>query len=437
MTFNKIKNVFKNESVEKIIKNSGWLLFDKFIRLILGFLVTLWVIRYLGPENYGSLAYSLSFVAIFQIVAKLGFDNIVVRELTINKTKAKYLLGTVFYYRLFAGFISLIILTICFYFFESKEQAVLVFLCGWSIVFQCADTLDLFFQSRSLSKLTVLSKLSAYFISNFIRIILILSSQPLWMFALVVSVEFLFAAIGLYYVFKRTCNIKLKFNSKVGITLIKESWPYILSGVSIVIYMRVDQIMIKSYLGVESLGLYASILTLSTLWYFIPTTLSVSISPFITRMKMKDEEVYYSSLQRVFYLFSLLGWLIAIPISLLSPILVPLLYGDDYSSVSLVLSIHIFALLFINMGQAQSIWFANEAKGKVMFYKTFFSLIVCVFLNLILIPNFGLIGAAISTVVTQLTSAVIFNVFISRRILKMQIKALFPIHLLVYKNGKL
>jgi PST family polysaccharide transporter len=63
-----------NHNLLAAINNSGWLMFDKLIRLLLGLLVSAWVARYLGPAQYGELAYVLAYLAFFQAVAVLGMD---------------------------------------------------------------------------------------------------------------------------------------------------------------------------------------------------------------------------------------------------------------------------------------------------------------------------------------------------------------------------
>ena len=79
-------------------------MFDKLFKLLLGLLVSAWVARYLGPAQYGELAYVLAFLAFFQAVAVLGMDGIIVRDMAKDKTKAGEILGTAFVLRITVGF---------------------------------------------------------------------------------------------------------------------------------------------------------------------------------------------------------------------------------------------------------------------------------------------------------------------------------------------
>ncbi|MEL4300471.1 flippase [Shewanella xiamenensis] len=425
-----------NHSLVAAINNSGWLMFDKLFRLVLGLLVSAWVARYLGPTQYGELAYVLAYLAFFQAVAVLGMDGIIVRDIAKDITKAGEILGTAFILRLLVG-ISCWLIAIAGMGFSNSWQDRSVYitaLAGASLVFQAADTIDLWFQSQSQSKRTVIAKLTAYIISNGLKILLILNQAPLLTFALVMSIEFLLAALALAYAYRKFSSPHpWKLLKSQAFRLLKESWPFILSGLSIIVYMRIDQIMIKEILGETELGIYAAVLPLAMLWTFIPMTLTVSLAPMVARAKQESEKAYWICLSNIFRGFALLGWLICIPVALLSSFVVELLFGSEYTNGSSVLAILVFTNLFINMGVAQSLWILNDGKSKLSLYKTIVGAIVCLTVNLILIPQLGIMGAAISAVLAQLSSTMLTNIFLCRDVFILQVKSLL---LIKYNNEK-
>ncbi|WP_429070820.1 flippase [Aeromonas veronii] len=419
-----------NHSLLAAINNSGWLLFDKLIRLLLGLLVSAWVARYLGPAQYGELAYVLAYLAFFQAVAVLGMDGIIVRDIAKDKTNAGEILGTAFILRLSAGLCCWLIAIASMGWFNGwQDRSVYITaLAGASLIYQAADTIDLWFQSQSQSRRTVIAKLLAYIIANGLRILLILNQAPLLAFAVVMSIEFLLAALALAYAYRKfTCQQPWQLFKTQAVRLLQESWPFILSGLSITVYMRIDQIMIKEMLGETELGIYAAVLPLAMLWTFIPMTLSVSLAPMVARAKQQSEQAYWACLSNIFRGFALLGWLICVPVAMVSSYVVELLFGSEYASGSLVLTIVVFTNLFINMGVAQSLWILNEGKSKISLYKTIVGAVVCLIGNLILIPQLGIIGAAISAVLAQLSSTILTNVFLCRDVFFLQVKSLLPI----------
>ncbi|MEZ8772796.1 MULTISPECIES: flippase [Vibrio] len=416
-----------NQDIEKVLKNSSWLLLDKLIRMGMGLLVGAWVARYLGPSANGELAYAVAFVAFFQPLANLGMDGIVVREITKKIQISNELLGTTFILRLVSGVFCWLVACFTIGFLDGffSSSFFLVTLVGASLTFQCSDTIDLWFQSQSQSKRTVAAKLCSYAISNIIKIILILQNAPLFIFAIIVALEALLSAIALLIAYKRfPCVERWILVKSRALDLIRESWPFIISSISIVLYMRIDQILIKNILGEEQLGIYAAVLPLSTLWAFIPMTLSVSLTPYITKVYNENREDYLNLLGNIFRFFSFLGWLVCLPIFFLSEEIVNLLFGIEYSTGGSVLQVIIFTNLFINLGVAQSLWILTERKAKLNLYKTFLGLVVCIIANLILIPKLGIQGAAISALLAQLSATVLSNFLFCRNIFFMQLKSI-------------
>ncbi|GHY39508.1 flippase [Vibrio fluvialis] len=421
------KRLSSNHSLLAAINNSGWLIFDKSIRLLLGLLVSAWVARYLGPAQFGELAYVLAYLAFFQAVALLGMDGIVVRDIAKKKNEAGEILGTAFILRLTVGF-SCWIIAIAGMVWANGWQDRSVYitaLAGVSLIFQSADTIDLWFQSQSQSRRTVIAKLVAYLISNGLKILLILNQAPLLAFAVVMSVEFLFAAIALAYAYRKfTCQQPWQLLKSRAGRLLRESWPFILSGLSVLVYMRIDQIMIKEILGEAQLGIYVAAIPLATLGYILPSIIYTSLAPHISRVKLKSEYEYRSALSKIFVSFSVIGWITSIPISILSPFFISLLYGEQYQESSVVLSIYVFTNIFVCHGVALGFWVINENKGKISLIRTFIGALFLVLINLLLIPRLGLVGAAISALSAQALSTIFLNRIFAPHIFKMQMCSL-------------
>lgn len=410
-----------------VIENSGWLLFDKLLRFSLGLFVGAWVARYLAPTQYGELAYVLAFIALFQGVATLGLDGIVVRDIAQNSDNASTILGTAFVLRLAVGVICWIVSigSMAWLNGVNDRSVVLTALTGGGLIFQAVDTIDLWFQSQSQSRRTVLAKLTAYLLSSGVKVALILNNAPLIIFAAVVVLDGLVAAIGLVIAYRRfPCKNAWNGTYITAQKLLFESWPFILSGVSIMAYMRIDQIMIKEMLGAQQLGVYAAVLPLATAWQVIPMTLYASLAPFVARKKAEGEAAYWQALQKIFKTYALLGWLVCIPTAIFADLAVDILYGTHYKEGGAVLMIYVFTNLFINMGVAQGLWLLNERKAVISLVKAMVGAGVAIVGNWLLIPSFGITGVAVVAVVAQFTSAVLMNFLLSRRLFLMQLHSL-------------
>ncbi|BEI42145.1 hypothetical protein PHIN10_02940 [Polynucleobacter sp. HIN10] len=271
----------------------------------------------------------------------------------------------------------------------------------------------------------MIAKFLAYLVSNGVKVVLILIKAPIEAFAVVIVLEGIIAAIGLSVAYKKfPCEKKWEEVRSLGFKLIQESWPFIIGGISIMVYMRVDQIMIKEMLGARQLGIYAAVLPLATLWQVFPVILNLSLAPYVARKKAESEAAYWGALEGIFKLYSFIGWLACIVTLLFGGSVIQLLYGVDYQEGVIVLAIYVFTNLFINMGMAQVLWMLNEQKSLISLLNTLVGAIVCIAGNYFVIPLFGISGVAFVAVLSTLSSAVLTNLMFSRRIFFVQINSL-------------
>ena len=403
---------------KKYFKNTAWLVSEKLIRIFSTLLVGVWVVRYLGPTNYGILAYAQSFVALFAIIATLGLDSIVIRELVKDKTKRDKLMGTAFWLKLIGAFGVLAILAVAVNFTSNDYFInIMVFIIASGIIFQSFNVIDLYFQSKVMSRYVVYVNMITLLITSLVKIALIFINAPLIAFAWIALFDSFIIAIGFLYIYIKYSKFKiqnLKFKRETATSLLRESWPLLLSGIVITIYMKIDQIMIKEILGNEAVGQYAAAVKLSEAWYFIPTVIVSSIFPAIINAKKKSKKLYYDRLQKLYDLMVWIAFAIAIPMTFLSDWLVNLLYGSEYSQAGSVLVIHIWTAVFVFLGVASSKWFIVENLQLLSFWRSFTGVIVNLILNYILIPKYGIQGAAVSTLFSQAMAAYLFDILNSK-----------------------
>ena len=200
-----------------------------------------------------------------------------------------------------------------------------------------------------------------------------------------------------------------------------ESWPYMLSGLSIIVYMRIDQIMLKNMLGEAEVGLYAAVLPLSQLWNVIPVILVSSLAPFMARKRQESVTQYRDALLKIFRTFGVMALIASLVTAIFSTLIVSILFGPSYARSGPILATHVFTNFFVFQGVAQSLWFLNQGRGIYSLYKTAIGALVAVASNYLLIPLYGLYGAAISANISYASSAVLSNIWLAPDIFKMQI----------------
>ena len=254
------------------------------------------------------------------------------------------------------------------------------------------------------------------FFSSIVKIALILYDAPLIAFAWVILFDSIVLALGFaYFYFQNHLSFKeWKFERDVAVSLLKDSWPLILSSMAISVYMRIDQVMIKEMMDNHAVGQYAAAVRLSEAWYFIPTIVASSLFPAIINAKKQSEEIYYARLQK---LYDLMVWMaigIVLPMTFLSDWVVNLLFGGQYDQAGSVLMIHIWACVFVFLGVASQKWFTSENLQILSFARTFYGLLINITFNYLLIPKFGINGAAIATLGGQIMAAYAYDFFQSK-----------------------
>ncbi|WP_044749130.1 flippase [Bacillus alveayuensis] len=399
-----VKKLSGNTTLQKIIANTGWLFFERIFRMMVSLFVGVWVARYLGPEQFGILNYANAYVTLFTALATLGLDGIVVRNIVRAPDKTYQILGTAFILKLIGGIFSSLLMIIIVYLIRPEDTLTITLVAVISIgmIFQSFSVIDFLFQSRIESKNTVYARSIAFILTSIIKVILILTNSSLIAFGLVSSLEILIGAIGLVIVYRLKGFLisKWKFSLNVAGNLLKDSWPLIFSGLAIMIYMKIDQIMLGDMIGEEEVGIYSVAVKISEMWYFIPMAIVNSTFPTIVNAKRISDQLFYDRLQKLYDIMAILGYFVAIPMTFLGTDVVKLLYGNEYLEAGSILTLYIWVGLFVNLGVARSSFLKTVNWTKIHFLTSILGCMVNVILNFILIPKYGALGATIASIIS-------------------------------------
>jgi len=415
----------------KILGNTGWLMADRVLRMGVGLFVGVWVARYLGPAQFGSLNFALSYIALFGSLTSLGLDGIVIRQIVGDSRNTLGVLGSTLALRLGGAFLALLASVIIINFVEPHDPMalLLVSIVAIGLIFQAFDTIDSYFQSQVQSKFSVWAKNIAFLVVAGLRVILIHLKAPVWAFAVAGVAELALGAVALWIAYGMVGGSLLKWRTswKMSVDLLKQGWPLVLSGMAIMIYMRIDMVMLKLMKGDAAAGLYAAATKVSEVWYFIAIAIVSSVSPAIMRSR-SDPQLYYDRLRTLFSVMIMISVTIGSGIALASHWIVERLYSDAYVQAAPVLAVHIWASVFVFIGVAQSPWDISEDFLKLALYRTVAGAVSNIVINLFLIPRYAALGAAIATVVSYAISSFVANAFDARTrpIFFLQLKSLLP-----------
>lgn len=418
-------------ALRQIVGNAAWLLSDRVLRLGVGLIVGVWVARYLGPAQFGLWNYAIAFMVLLGPFGTLGLDNLVVRDLIRTPEDRNILLGTAFSLKLVASSLTMLVGLGLIMRLRPGDEMLhgLVLLTGASTIFQAFDVIDYWFQSQVRSRYTVYARNGAFLAMSLARVVLIQLQAPLVLFAWGLFAELGLGALGLVLAYRKQGDDLTRWRVSLvqAKNLLKESWALALSSLAIMVYMKIDQVMLGSMVGEQSVGIYSAAVRISELWYFIPSAIISSTTPAIMQAKQIGEELYHQKIQQLLNGVMLLAIAIVLPLSVLAKPVVELLFGASYTEATAVLLVHIWSTPFVFLGLVGTLWVTATGLFGRSLIATIVGGLSNIGLNLYLIPRHGAVGAAIATLISHMLATYLMNaiVFSGYSLFKMQSQALF------------
>ena len=403
--FQTIKNrtLIDENNLKNYLSNTSWLSLERAFRVAVSFFVGIYVARFLGPEKFGLLSYAISFSSFFSALTTLGLEGILVKELVHTPQKQGILVATAFYLKTCGALLSLVFIVFSLLIVPHDSSAnPLILICTFAFLFQSFNVIELFFQSKIFSKYVVFAQLVQIVISAIIKLAFIFFKMPLAWFAWALVFDSIILAIGMSVVYFKYSTLKniLHFDSFIARKLVLCSFPLFLSEIAIAIYMRIDQIMIKSFLTDRVLGCYAAAVIICESFYFIPLAILRTFFPVILNNKKESETLYYKNLQKLYDLMVIISFFISILITIAADKIVLIFFGTEFRDAIPVLRIYVWASIFVFLGAANERWLWAENLQRYAFYRTLGGCFLSVGLNLILVPWLNIQGAAITAFIS-------------------------------------
>jgi PST family polysaccharide transporter len=395
----------------------AWLASEHVAKMLIGFLTSIFVIRYLGPEQFGLLSFLASITSILAVIISMGMHEIIVRDLTRKKYNSKELLPSVLAGQLLLALVIVgLILVFGGLFVRDQYERQLLNILLVSLIFPGSEAFRAYFLYRSESKYYVFCSLTMMVISLVLKLYLIFFDYPLKYFAAMFVFDAVLMVSLLLFNYLRVSghSLQVKFNAKIFHELFKDSWPLLIMAVSVVIYSKVDQIMIKQMVGSHAVGIYSSALRLAEAWFSISMVIIGSFFPALVKYKEEREELYLEKLQKLIDALFWLSVLVAAIATVGSHWIITTLFGSAFAEGSTVFTILMWCGVFMFVGAAGGRFFVIEEMSKTLLARTLIALSINIFLNFLLIPVYGVVGAALALTIATGYVAYIHDLF-SRR----------------------
>lgn len=410
--------------------NTFWIIFGHIYQIAINLVVSILSVRYLGPSNYGLINYAASFSSLFTAFCTLGIDEVMVNELITKPQKQGKLIGTAIVLRICSSVFSVI--TICLIVYALNPGETLTFwvtlLYSFGLVLQSLEVIKYFYQQRLMSKVTsLLTMIARTIVAVYKILLLVMSKNVLWFAASNIVDHGVFGILlALCYCKHKEPGQGLRCENSLASELLKKSHHFILSGLMVALYGQMDKIMLKHLMDEAQVGFYSVATTVNNYWPFILTAIIESARPVIIELFGKDQELFKKRLTQLYSAVIGISVIAAVGISVFAKPIILLLYGDGYMSSVDALRIVTWSTAFSYLGVARSLWVVPNGQQHFEKYLAAIGAVCNATLNYLMIPVWGICGAAIATLITQIVTNFFCGVFFRplRENMQLMLKAL-------------
>ena len=417
-------------SQHKVAKNAAWIISCRVIQALMGLVVGALTARYLGPSNFGSINYAASLTAFIAPVLYLGLNATLVHELITREKREGEVMGT----SLFIGSLASVVcfLGVCAFafFVNASEREIVIVCCLYSVglLFQAFDMLQFWFQKNLQSKYYAIAMLIAYTAVSTYRVVLLITHKSVYWFAMTAAIDHGVVALILFFAYRRRGGQKLKFSRSIAGDMFKKSRHYIIPALMVSIFAETDKLMLKWMIGREVVGYYSAAVTICGLSSIVCAAIINSFRPVIFENREKSNAAYEGSVTQLYSVIIYFSLAQCVGIALLSGVLVSVLYGAAYAPAAPVILVLVWYTAFSYLGAVRDIWMLGENKQGLLWKINLCGVICNIVLNLILIPLWGILGAATASLTTQLFTNVLLGFVFSgiRRNNTLMARALDP-----------
>lgn len=395
----------RNKCMEsKFLKNTSWILVGNLAHAVFQYIINIICARSFGPNDYGLINYAASLIAFFSAVGTLGINGIITKKFAENEEKVGEYLGTAILARCLFSIFAICVLQIIIKAADPSEPRLqfIVFIQSLQILFGSVDLIIYWLRYKNEAKIVAIIRLIAFSVSAFWRVISIVVFHDVIKYIIGVLMEtVIYSGILVWFYRKKYQRFVFSAHTRTFFEMIKISYPFIFSAVLVTVYAQTDKIMLKSMLNNDAVAMYSVSQTLAGAISIIPTALVEGFRPEILKNKSRDNSTYQMRLKQLYGIVFWISISYGLLISLFSKQLILLLYGEKYMGAKPALSLIVWYTSFSYFGAINNICMVAENKTVWVQISTLVGAFVNVVLNLLLIPTFGIIGAAAASLITQ------------------------------------
>lgn len=405
----KIRNLLSS----KVTRNAGWIIAGRIYHMLLAFFVGLLTARYLGPSNFGLINYAATYTSFFASFCTLGINSVIVKNFVDHPDEEGETIGSAIVLRTVSSILS-VLMMICITMISDKGETtthIVVFLCGIGVLFQVMDTLNYWFQSKLESKYSAFATVVSYTVVSAYKVWLLVTGKSVEWFAISTSIDYMVVAVILLLLYQRRDGPRFKYSLRKAKELLLSSYHFILAGLMVSIYGSTDKFMLKQMLDESEVGFYSTAVSLCNTWVFLLTAIIDSLYPGILQA-FENKKLFERKNKQLYAIVFYVSVSVSLLFSLLASPIIGILYGEAYAPAAAPLRIITWYIAFSYLGVARNAWIVSYDKQSCLKYLYIGAAATNILLNVIMIPLWGATGAALASLLTQISTILLFPALI-------------------------
>ena len=409
-------------TAKRIVKNSGFLLIGRVVTKVISFFILLYIARYLGPADFGKYSFAFAFIYFFSFIPDLGIHQILVREAAKDPKIMDKLIGNATIVKSFLSVLAFLLcclaISITDYPSSTKSAVYIAALglfatsiSGFGIVYEVKLRMDYSILFSVTNRLFFL--VSVLYLAR--------HSPDLNLFVgVAVAADFIHNILATIFS-KRFVTPKFEIEYDLVKKILLEALPIAVSTVFIMIYFRVDMVMLSFLTNDTDVGFYSAAYRLTEALNFIPSVLMVSIYPIMSRYFYEENKAFDYIYTKSFKILFASGLLIATIVTFLSEEIILGIYGPEYYGSVIALQVLIWATSIMFVNHLLSSTYIASGNQIIMAKISAIAAVLNIGLNLLLIPSYSYTGASIATFFTELIVMIYGIYWINKNIIHIEL----------------
>jgi O-antigen/teichoic acid export membrane protein len=404
-------------TARSIYQNVSYLGIAEIVSKVLQFVIMLYAAKLLTQQDFGRFSFALSISFIGVILADLGINMFLIKEISRDKKSASKLFSNALIVKSVLSVLAFMVMASILNILQYSVETMRIVLIILSFIIISTFT-ELFYSIfRSFEKMgyDAFLKILRMILLAIMSLFVLFSGYGILAFSYVfVFTELVIVFFAAFFALNKFIRFEFEIDWQFIKSMLKRSLPFGMAFIFGTVYFYIGSVMLSKISGEESVAVFSAAYNIALALLFIPTVYTSAIYPVLSRYFMKSKENVRLLYERSFKYLYILGLPISVGSFLLSERIIHFLYGSKYYASIIVLQIisAYFFIKFLNFLLGIMLSSIDQQHKRMIGQgiTAFFSILI----NLILIPVWGVAGAAISTLITEILLFIIYYLFLSK-----------------------